>query len=49
MDEEEQSIWTMSCMTHPLVVRILCYPPKPAHLSKDSLSHTYEVTLTLKD
>lgn len=49
MDEEEQAIWTMSGMSHPLIVKILCHPPKQALLSKENLSVTYELTLSLKD
>jgi hypothetical protein len=49
MDEEEQSIWTMSGISHPLVVRIICFPPKQSILTKENLQATYELTLAVKD
>jgi len=49
MDEGEQAIWTMSGMSHPLIVKILCYPPKQSQLTKTNLKTTYELALTIKD
>lgn len=27
MDEEEQSMWAVSGMVHPIVLRVICFPP----------------------
>ena len=34
LDRQEGSIWAMSGMTHPIVVRIICFPPKQSHLTQ---------------
>ena len=49
MEEEEQAIWTMSGMSHPIVVKIMCLPPKQLYITKDNLKHTYELRLVIKD
>ncbi len=49
MQEEEQSMWALSGMSHPIVLKILCYPPKQSVITPDTLSSTFELKLTLTD
>ncbi len=42
-------MWVMSGMWHPIVLRVICFPPKTSLLTKENLQATYDLTLTLYD
>jgi hypothetical protein len=48
-DEEEQSLWAISGMSHSLIAKVICLPLKPSLSKEASLKFNYELKLSLTD